>query len=406
MKALKLLSSIAIALFLSTVLIGCSDSDSDGGEPNVPVDKTALQAKIQEATQLLSNSTQGTQPGQYPPAAMTAFTNAIAAAKEVNTNTAAKQDDVDQAVITLDTAITTFKAAQVPTPQINKTALQAALTNANTTYAEAVVGYLKGQYRKADKDTFKTAIDAAQAVYDSATATQAEIDAAVTTLNTAVTTFTGKANQKDYDQYLSVYLKMDGNTNDESYYANTIASVACDGPVPTLATDRFGVVNKAYSFAGGCLTVPNSQIVRPEALTMSFWVKTASDASSDRAVISLHWWDGIIVKQIGKQLFFQANNGGGAYIGTYNEFAAGSWYHVAVTCTNSRYEIYVNGALDNSADFTPTALIIPETEPLCLGVLCSTHDYYSFQGDLDEFRFYSKALTAAEIEAIYNAEKP
>ena len=49
MKALKLLSSIAIALFLSTVLIGCSDSDSDGGEPNVPVDKTALQAKIGRA---------------------------------------------------------------------------------------------------------------------------------------------------------------------------------------------------------------------------------------------------------------------------------------------------------------------------------------------------------------------
>lgn len=405
MKALKFCFTMAAALFLSTAIVGCSES-GETTEPTVPVDKTALQAKIQEANQLMSVSTQGDQPGQYPAAAMTAFSNAITAAKSVNTNTAAKQDDVDKAVTTLDTAITTFKAAQIPTPSIDKSALQTALTNANATHTAAVVGYLKDQYRKADKDAFKTAIDAAQVVNDNAAATQAEIDAAVTALNTAATTFTGKANKKDYDQYLSVYLKMDGNTTDESFYANAIESVACDGAAPALTADRFGSANKAYSFAGGALTVPNTELVRPSALTMSFWVKTASDASSDRAVISIHWWDGVIIKQIGKQLFFQAQNGGGAYIGTYNEFAVGTWYHVAVTCTNSKFEIYVNGVLDNSTDITPSALTIPTTEPLCLGVLCSTHDYYSYQGALDEFRFYSKALSAAEIGAIYDAEKP
>ena len=72
---------------------------------------------------------------------------------------------------------------------VDKTALTTAITNAQSLYDAAVVGTLPGQYPQAAKDAFGVAINAAKAVKDSPSATQSQVDNAVTALNSAVDTF-------------------------------------------------------------------------------------------------------------------------------------------------------------------------------------------------------------------------
>ena len=72
---------------------------------------------------------------------------------------------------------------------VDKTALTTAITNAQSLYDAAVVGTLPGQYPQAAKDVFGMAINAAKAVKDSSSATQSQVDNAVTALNSAVDTF-------------------------------------------------------------------------------------------------------------------------------------------------------------------------------------------------------------------------
>ncbi|OAB41159.1 beta-L-arabinofuranosidase domain-containing protein [Paenibacillus antarcticus] len=72
---------------------------------------------------------------------------------------------------------------------IDKTALNATITNAQNLYDIAVVGTLPGQYPQSAKNAFGIAINAAKAVEYNSSATQSQVDGAVTDLLRAVDTF-------------------------------------------------------------------------------------------------------------------------------------------------------------------------------------------------------------------------
>lgn len=72
---------------------------------------------------------------------------------------------------------------------VDRTALTAAITNAQSLYDAAVVGTMPGQYPKAAKDAFGAAINAAKAVRDNSSATQSQIDSAQAVLTSAVEAF-------------------------------------------------------------------------------------------------------------------------------------------------------------------------------------------------------------------------
>ncbi|HHU91271.1 MAG TPA: hypothetical protein GXZ22_09495, partial [Clostridiaceae bacterium] len=74
-------------------------------------------------------------------------------------------------------------------PSVDKSALIAAINNAQTLYENAEAGTEPGQYPQAAKDALNAAINAAKAVRDDSSATQAEIDSAVAALNNAVDIF-------------------------------------------------------------------------------------------------------------------------------------------------------------------------------------------------------------------------
>ncbi len=79
--------------------------------------------------------------------------------------------------------------------------------------------------------------------------------------------------------------------------------------------------------------------------------------------------------------------------------ANNAWYHVAGTWDGEYVRVYVNGVLDN----TPTARAAPigtDTRDVYLGGRILSTDVTD--GMVDDVRFYSRALTAAEIAALAN----
>lgn len=403
MKALKYLSMFTLVTMMCLVTVGCTKEN----EPIV--EKTDLQAVLDSANYILSVSTQGNEPGQYPETAMTDFTTAISIATAVFADTESSQEEVDAAVTTLGVAITTFTNAVIPEPTIDKSALQAAINAATTTINEAVVGNLKGQYLLSIKTTFQTAIDSAQSVFDNENATQVDIDQAVTDLNTTRTTFLASANENDIDNTLSLYLPFSGSATDVSPYKHVVELKIgeTNQPAPSLTSDRFGVNNMAYKFEGGFMSIANDETLNPNVMSVMFWMKMPALSPSDVCPISLNWWDCYMAKIIGgavqNEIAFVA---GGVSVQSGVFVTPGQWYHVAISRSTTELAIYVDGVLKNTQAAT-SGMNRAEGQPLRIGILSENGGYYyPYFGDMDEIRIYSRALTAGQVEAIYNNEKP
>jgi hypothetical protein len=159
-------------------------------------DKTELIAAIEYAENIYANAVVGTQPGQYPPAAKAAFRVAIDAAIAVRDDNTASQEQVDNALAALNDAIQTFLDSRIPGQQVDKSALAAVISIAETLFNEAVVGPDIGQYPQEAKDAFGVAINEAKAVYNNPNATQSQVDNAVTALNIAIDIFKASVNKE------------------------------------------------------------------------------------------------------------------------------------------------------------------------------------------------------------------
>ncbi|GMK40371.1 hypothetical protein PCCS19_34270 [Paenibacillus sp. CCS19] len=152
----------------------------------VQVDKTALIASIAAAQAIADVAVEGDQEGQYPIGSIAILQAAIDGASAVVQDGAAIQADVVQASAALEEAVTAFNGSII---HINKVELNTAIDDAGQVLSVAVEGSAPGQYPASAKAALQAAIDAAAAVRDSGTVTQADVDAAVSALATAVSTF-------------------------------------------------------------------------------------------------------------------------------------------------------------------------------------------------------------------------
>lgn len=155
----------------------------------IVVDRTALQAKIETAQDYYLNSQEGYQEGMYLIGSKAILMTAIEAAQAVLETTDVDQSTVDKATTKLQTAIETFLNSKFDPSSINRSALETALNEANTLYADAVEGAGNGQYQVGSKAVFYSAIADAQSAYDNTSVSQEQIDQATTMLNAAIATF-------------------------------------------------------------------------------------------------------------------------------------------------------------------------------------------------------------------------
>ncbi|MFW5850694.1 MAG: glycosyl hydrolase family 8 [Bacteroidota bacterium] len=174
-----------------------------------PVDKTALITEITEAQAIIDDAAIGTEPGEYPSASYTEFETAIATAEAVEADDAATQTEVDQAVVDLQDAIDIFEASVNPDLNVDVSALEAAIVDAEAV-VNVNVGTLPGEHPVSAQTTLQNAIDDAQDLVDNPT-TQDAVNTMVTTLEDAVTTFENTVNP-EADKSALTTLISDANT--------------------------------------------------------------------------------------------------------------------------------------------------------------------------------------------------
>lgn len=76
----------------------------------------------------------------------------------------------------------------------------------------------------------------------------------------------------------------------------------------------------------------------------------------------------------------------------------GQWYHVVTTWDGSTVNVYVDGNLEVTYNVSGLTFA---NYPMRFGA-SSDGAHYRFNGELEDVRFYNKALTQAEVTALYN----
>ena len=203
------------------------------------------------------------------------------------------------------------------------------------------------------------------------------------------------------------YWSFTGNANDESGNGfNGSVSGA------TLTLDRFGILNRAYSFNGtsNSIAVPNIAGTGNSARSIFVWVKTTS--TSAKCIIgtggtSVNAGEFNLVMGFGPGTTIQPGKiglMGGNFTTGGNDFYPNNgtsvndnqWHHVGVTYDgNSNLKIYIDGVLVNSTTITYS------TTGQINFFGHYNHTGNQWVGLLDDIGIWNRALTQQEITALY-----
>lgn len=194
------------------------------------------------------------------------------------------------------------------------------------------------------------------------------------------------------------YWSFNGNANDESFNSN-------HGTVydATLIPDRFGILNRAYSFDGNDgISIPHSLTLNmSDSLSFSVWVKPESLTGTKMI--------------LGKSNFSSTTNylirimPGGYIQWEYNGYTEtdsvplhiNTWHHIVVSAEGpgQTKKIYLDNRLIavTAVSSGPSGFI---SDPFTIGYASYNSEF--FVGAIDDIRMYRKELTVVEINALFN----
>jgi hypothetical protein len=333
--------------------------------------------------------------------------------------------------------ISCSKSDSNPPPATNKTALTNAIDSGKYYINNTVEGTKPGQYTVGSKAALNTAIASATTILNDAASTQNTLDNATANMQAAINTYHGAYIQQIAVANLIAYWKFNGNANDSSgngHHGTVTAGPAFFGAgTPTLTTDRFGNANMAYHFdKGGNIEVPYSTSLNPSSISISLWTRmdTATRAvnNSNRYMIAMNRWNGWKFQtQPGLPFFTVHAIETGPPVDTtyYDRDDAGTaltsptaWYHLVVTFKPGEMDFYINGSLAKSWTNVPGTPINISSNPIniTIGSDLPTGKYLTvdptgnflvdyggfWTGDMDDVMFYNTALSAPQVQSIYN----
>lgn len=188
----------------------------------------------------------------------------------------------------------------------------------------------------------------------------------------------------------------------------------------TLAQDRFGNPNKAYSFdgAGNFISLGSSTTIKPTVGSVSLWVKMTAVSNSGTG---FDYNPVYIAKNLSNNNnFFEAC---GLSVSRTNRrmlaittsftprnekytFSSGTvsttvWQHYVITYNNDSLALYVDGALQSKI-YKGFASTFSSTEPVYLGKSGNSTNNRYFNGLIDDVCIYNRVLTPAEVRQLYN----
>ena len=194
------------------------------------------------------------------------------------------------------------------------------------------------------------------------------------------------------------YWPFNGNTNDDvpSGTINALNSGA------TLTTDRFGNANSAYYFDGTGVNMSVAQAGNFDvstSFTFNAWINT-SGSTGTIIRTDAGWGNGWFVRLVsdGKIEIWERSYSAVSAT-SYNDE---QWHMVTFVrdVTGLKGTLYVDGAEVRTYSMTEGVRDVENANTHYFGVSGENTEYYI--GKVDEVRLYNKALTAAEVAALYN----
>ena len=195
--------------------------------------------------------------------------------------------------------------------------------------------------------------------------------------------------------------KLNGNGIDITQFGNHATGKA------TATTNRFGYGANAMTFAGtDSLVASNSVMLQSDNTTISFWVKVKSlPAQGEVFLLSNGGWQErwkISLPSHGKPVFTTNSTSGIKDMDSDSvALPIGAWRHVVMTHDAAGNKIFINGQLKKS--IVATGALNKTSKPFGIGYN-AVDGGGNFNGDLDDIQVYNRALTDAEVLALYGVQ--
>ena len=204
------------------------------------------------------------------------------------------------------------------------------------------------------------------------------------------------------------YYPFTGNANDAVGTNNGMVNGA------TLATDRFGNANSAYSFDGvsSNISINNSATFSFTSYTISLWFKYNGAGTAGKSIWSLisknsngngfddqfHIWVASVDKTTGGRV---GNGSNEFYVAAMPAVDNGTWHQSSLVFDNPNdlVKLYLDGVLISSVANTSNPF--NNSSPIKIGFWEAFSNF--FNGVIDEVKIYNTALTAAQVQSEYNA---
>jgi predicted ribosomally synthesized peptide with SipW-like signal peptide len=205
----------------------------------------------------------------------------------------------------------------------------------------------------------------------------------------------------------------DGETDLVAYYpfegsADDVSGNGYDGTITNQGTYVGGRSGRAVSFdgTGGYANVPDADGLDGfSALTVSTWFRLDGVGGAANTLVRK---DGayLLQRTSGDYVSFAVWDGGLAdwkavQTRVFDASDYGTWHHVAGVFDSEAqtYTLYLDGTEVDSAS-TGATTVAASSAPLTLGGL---EDQFSLDGALDDVRIYSRALSAGEVQSLYES---
>ncbi|MBF0286862.1 MAG: Ig-like domain-containing protein [SAR324 cluster bacterium] len=220
----------------------------------------------------------------------------------------------------------------------------------------------------------------------------------------------------DLSSNMVAYYNFDNNANDHSGNSH---HGTLNGTV-TSTTDRFGNADHAYSFDGssGYITLPDSNDWDYGAndYTIGFWINTTQ---TTRAFLYSRAGGGTLASGDIVLEFTNGANPVGSITANFESTTGGqqdgnglisptihngSWRHFVLVRNGSTLTMYVDGAAVSTKDISSYMTLQDVNYPVTIGRYAHNQPSAYFNGKLDEYVIYSRALTQAEIDTLYSLD--
>ena len=209
----------------------------------------------------------------------------------------------------------------------------------------------------------------------------------------------------DYKAYWSFNNNQTVKTRLEDLSGNDNTATLMNSPT-TNATGKF---DEAYTFNGStqyCSLVNTSDIQPTGSFTLSGWVKTTGTAT--QALFQSYNntpANGILIMlENDGRIYAQVSNYGDTSSGySTSSVNDGNWHFVTVTYDGTNIKVYANATLENTILHTD-GIAYSGTSYSFIGRYRSDNSgiLHYFNGSVDDFKLYHRALTQAEVTALYN----